>query len=158
MVLTHPPFSIAALAVAPLLTFPLLPSFSPFLAPGRCFRTWVVTIYQFFYLSFSLRYCAPTSIPLPSNFRKLNGMALTCTVLLQRNTHLFPLLQLSLPLWHFMQPNLSFLLAAPNAILKPGGLLRWKVHLVKNARLSLPLTEVMKIARLTSSFLDAPRQ
>ena len=47
-----------------------------------------------------------------------------------------------------MRPNLPFLLAASNAILKPGGLLRWKKQLVKNARLSLPLTEVMKITRL----------
>ena len=36
--------------------------------------------------------------------------------------------------------------------------MRWKVRLVKDARLSLPLTEVMKIARLTSPLLDAPRQ
>ena len=43
-----------------------------------------------------------------------------------------------------MRPNLPFLSAASNAILKPGGLLRWKVRLVKDARLSLPLTEVMK--------------
>ena len=57
-----------------------------------------------------------------------------------------------------MQPNLPFLSAASNALLKPGGPLRWKVRLVKDARLLLPLTEVMKIARLTSSFLDAPRQ
>ena len=46
----------------------------------------------------------PTSVPLPSIFRKLTGMALpltlTLTVLLQRNTRLFlfPLLLLSLPL------------------------------------------------------------
>ena len=33
-----------------------------------------------------------------------------------------------------------------------------KKQLVKDARLSLPLTEVMKIARLTSPLLDAPRQ
>ena len=32
------------------------------------------------------------------------------------------------------------------------------MRLVKDARLLLPLTEVMKIARLTSSLLDAPRQ
>ena len=32
------------------------------------------------------------------------------------------------------------------------------MRLVKDARLSLPLTEVMKIARLTSPLLDAPRQ
>ena len=57
-----------------------------------------------------------------------------------------------------MRPNLPFLSAASNALLKPGGLLRWKKRLVKDARLSLPLTEVMKIARLTSLLLDAPRQ
>ena len=32
------------------------------------------------------------------------------------------------------------------------------MRLVKDARLSLTLTEVMKIARLTSPLLDAPRQ
>ena len=32
------------------------------------------------------------------------------------------------------------------------------MQLVKDARLSLPLTEVMKLARLTSPLLDAPRQ
>ena len=57
-----------------------------------------------------------------------------------------------------MQPNLSFLLTASNVFLKPVGLLRWKVRLVKEARLLLPLIEVMKIARLTSPLLDAPRQ
>ena len=57
-----------------------------------------------------------------------------------------------------MRPNLPFLLAASNTLLKPGGLLRWKKRLVKDARLLLPLTEVMKIARLTSPLLDAPRQ
>ena len=43
-----------------------------------------------------------------------------------------------------MWPNLSFLSAASNALLKSSGLLRWKKRLVKDARLSLPLTEVMK--------------
>ena len=57
-----------------------------------------------------------------------------------------------------MRPNLPFFSAASNAILKPGGLPKWKKRLVKDARLSLPLTEVMKIARLTSPLLDAPRQ
>ena len=57
-----------------------------------------------------------------------------------------------------MRPNFSFLSTASNALLKPGGLLKWKVRLVKDARLSLPLTEVMKIARLTSLLLDVPRQ
>ena len=54
----------------------------------------------------SLRSFVPTSAPLPSIFRKLAEMALpptlTLTVLLQRNTRLFlfPLLLLSLPIWH----------------------------------------------------------
>ena len=106
MTLTHPPFYIAPLAVASLLISSLLPPLLPFLVPGRCFRTWVLTIYQFFCLSLSLRSITPTSVPLPSIFRKLAGMALpptwTLTVLQQRNTHLFlfPLLLLSLPLWH----------------------------------------------------------
>ena len=45
---------------------------------------------------------APTSVPLPSIFRKLVGMTLTFTVHLQRNTRLFlfPLLLLFLSLWH----------------------------------------------------------
>ena len=104
MTLTHPLFSIALLAVAPLLTSPFLPLLLPFLASGRCFRTWVLTTYQFYCLSLSLRSFAPTSAPLPSIFRKLAGMALpltlTLTVLQQRNTRLFlfPLLLLSLPL------------------------------------------------------------
>ena len=95
MTLKHPPFSIA-----PLLTSPLLLLLLHFLAPGRCFRTWVLTTYQFFYPSLSLRSFVPTSVPLPSIFRKLAGIALpltlTLTVLLQKNTRLFlfPLLLL----------------------------------------------------------------
>ena len=162
MALTHPPFSIAPLAIAPLLTFPLLSLLWPFPAPGRCFRTWVLTTYRFFYPFLSLRPIVQTSVPLPSIFRKLAGLTLlfnlTLTVFLQRNTRLFPLLLLFLPLWHSMRPNLPFLSAASNAILKPGGLLRWNKRLVKDARLSLPLTEVTKIARVTSPLLDAPRQ
>ena len=57
-----------------------------------------------------------------------------------------------------MRPNLPILSATSNPLLKPGGLLRWKKRLVKDARLSLPLTEVMKIARLTSLRLDVPHQ
>ena len=57
-----------------------------------------------------------------------------------------------------MQLNLPFLSTTLNALLKPGGLLKWKQRLVKDARLSLPLTEVMKTDRLTSPLLDAPRQ
>ena len=54
--------------------------------------------------------------------------------LLQRNTRLFllPLQLLSLPLWHRMRPNLSFLSAASNVLLKPCGLLRWNKRLVKD--------------------------
>ena len=104
MTLTHPPFSIAPLAVDPLLPSPLLLLLLPFLAPGRCFRTWVLTIYQFFYLFLSLRSFAPTNVSLPSIFRKLAGMTLpptlTLTILQQRNIRLFPLLLLSLLLWH----------------------------------------------------------
>ena len=102
MNLTHPPFSIAPLAVAPLLTSPLPPLLWPFLALWRCYRTWVLTIYQFFYLSISLRSFAPTSARLPSIVRKLAGMALplilTLTVPQQRNTclFLFPVLLLFL--------------------------------------------------------------
>ena len=88
MILTHPPFSIA-----PPLTSPLLPRLSLSLTPGRCFRTWVLTTYQFFYLSLSPRSFAPTSVPLPSTIRKLAGITLpstlTPTILLQRNTRLF---------------------------------------------------------------------
>ena len=65
MTLTHSPFSIAPLAVAPLLTSPLLPPLLPFLAPGRCFRTWVWTTYQFF----SPAYC-PNERPPSFNFQK----------------------------------------------------------------------------------------
>ena len=57
-----------------------------------------------------------------------------------------------------MRPNLPFLSAASNALLKPGDLLRWNKRLVKNAGLSLLLTKVMKIARLTSPLLDVPRR
>ena len=102
MTLTHPPFSIAPLAVTCLLTSPLPPILLLFLALGRCFRTLVLTIYQFFYLSLSLQSFILTSAPFPSIFRKLAGMGLpptlTLTVLQQRNTRLFSLLLLSLPL------------------------------------------------------------
>ena len=64
MTLTHPLFSIAPLAVAPLLTSPLVPLLLPFLVPGRCFRTRVLITFQFFYLSLSFWSIAPTSIPL----------------------------------------------------------------------------------------------
>ena len=80
MTLSHPPFSIASLAVAPLLTSPLLPPLLPLLAPGRCFKTWVLTTYQFFYSSLYLLSFAPTSVSLPSLFRKLAGMTSSPTL------------------------------------------------------------------------------
>ena len=64
-------FYIAALAVAPSLIFPLLPLLLPCIAHGRCYRTWVLTTYRFFYLSLSLRSFAPTNVLLPSIFRKI---------------------------------------------------------------------------------------
>ena len=48
MTLTYLLFSIALLAIAPSLTSALFPPFSPSLAPGRCFRTWALIIYQFY--------------------------------------------------------------------------------------------------------------
>ena len=91
--LTYLLFSISPLSVAPPPTYPLLPPLSPFFAHGRCFRTWVLITYQFFYLSFSLQPFAPTIVSLPSIFRILAGvtllLTLTLTVLLQRNTRLF---------------------------------------------------------------------
>ena len=69
MTLTHPRFSIAPLAVAPLLTSPFLVLLLPFLAPGRCYRTLVLTIYQFFYLSLSPIY-RPNEHSPSFNFQK----------------------------------------------------------------------------------------
>ena len=56
---THPPFSIAPLAVAPPLTSPLLPLRLSFTALGWCYRTWVLTTYQYFYPSLSLSGLSP---------------------------------------------------------------------------------------------------
>ena len=53
-----------------LTTFPLLPPLWSFLAYGRCFRTWVLITYQFFYLSLSLRSSTTTSVPPSFNFQK----------------------------------------------------------------------------------------
>ena len=77
MTLTHPLFSIA-----PLLTSPLLLLLLPFLAHGRCFRTWVPTTYQFFYqihLSLSQMFC-PIERPPSFNFQKArwDGFASHC--------------------------------------------------------------------------------
>ena len=67
-------FPVTSLAVAtPLVTSLLLP-LSPSLALGKCFRTWVLITYQFYWLSLFLCYSAPTKVTLPSIFRKLVGM------------------------------------------------------------------------------------
>ena len=63
------PLAVAPLLVAPLLTSPLLPLFLPFLGLGRCFRTWVLTIYQFFYPSLSPVF-RPNKRPPSLNFQK----------------------------------------------------------------------------------------
>ena len=89
MTLIHPLFSIT-----PLLTFHLLPHLLPFLAPGRCFRTWVLTTLPIL-LSVPLSpVFRPNERP-PSIFQKLAGMTLTLTVLQQRNTRLFTSLALN---------------------------------------------------------------
>ena len=88
--------------ITPPLTSTLLPPLSLSLARGRCFRTWVLITYRFFYLSLSPRSFAATNVPLHSIFRKLAGVTLpiilTLIVLLQRKTRifLFSLLLLSL--------------------------------------------------------------
>ena len=111
---------------------PLLSLLLPSHAPGRCFRTLALITYQFYKLCLFLRSFAPTNAPLYSIFRKLVGMTLPFTlilsVLLQRkiSLFLFPLLLLSLLLWHCKRPNFLFLSAGSNANLKTGGLLKWK--------------------------------
>ena len=77
-------------------------------------------------------------------------------MLLQRNTRLFPLLLLSTSVT-LNAAKFSFLSSTSNSNLKPGGPLKWKKRLVKDARLSLPLTEVVKIVSLTSPLPDMPR-
>ena len=79
MTLTQPPFYIAPLAVAPPLTSPLLPPLLYFLAPGRCFRTWVLITYQFLYLSLSLRGLSPQQT---SPFLQISESSLECLCLL----------------------------------------------------------------------------
>ena len=163
MTLTHPPFSIAPLAVAPLLTSSSLSLLVPFPAPGRCFRTWVLTAYLFFYPPLSLRPIAPTTAP-SFNFQKarwdgfVSYFDFYChsaeeysSLSLSSAAALFTSLALnaaksSIPFGRIKHPS------------KTWWSLRWEVPLVKDARLSLPLTEVMKIARLTSPLLDVPRQ
>ena len=98
MTLTHLPFSITSLAVAPLL---------PFLCSWELLQNLSSDHQPIFYPPHSLRSFAPMRLLLPSIFRKLAGMTLpptlTPTVFLQRNTRLFLfplLLLLSFPFWH----------------------------------------------------------
>ena len=140
-----------------ILTFLLLPPLLPFPAPGRCFRTWVLITYQLFYLSPFLRSIAPTSVTLPSIFRKLAGMTLP----LYFDSHCpsaGEYSSFSLSSAAALFTSLALNSATSNALPKPGGLLRWKERLVKDARLSLLFTEVMKIARLTSLLLGLSSQ
>ena len=153
MTLTHSRFYIA-----PPLTFPLLSRLLPFLAPGRCFRTWVLITYQFFYLSLSPVF-PPNERPPSFNFQKArwDGFDSHCSSAEKYS---------SLSLTSAALFTSLILNAAKSSIpfgrikrhLKPGGLLRWKKRLVKDTKLSLPLTKVMKIDRLTSPLLNAPRQ
>ena len=104
MTLIYHLLSNALLGVATPLTSLFLPPLLPSFAPGRCFRTWVLIINQFYLPSLFLQ---STNVAHPSIFKKLVEMTLpvtlTFTVLLQRNTRLFLfplLLLLFLLLWH----------------------------------------------------------
>ena len=139
------------------------PLYLPYLAPGRSYRTWVLTIYQFFYLSISLSGLSPQRASL-FNFQKARWDDFASYF----DSHCFSAEEYSsLSLSFAAALFISLALNAAKSFLpfgrikrppKPGGLLRWKVRLVKDARLSLALTEVMKISRLTSPLLDVPRQ
>ena len=74
----------------------------------------------------------------------------TLTVVLQRNTRLFlfPLLLLSSLTLNAAKSSIPF--ERVKRPPKPGGPLKWKKRLEKDLRLSLPLTEAMKIVRLSS--------
>ena len=103
----------------------------------------------------------PNERTLPSTFRKLAEMTLpitlTLTVLLQRNIlvsfSFFCCCSLYFPgtecgqIFHSFRPHQTQSLSLV-------GPLKRKKRLVKDVRLSLQLTEVMKIARLTSPLLD----
>ena len=164
MILTHPPFSIAPLAVAPLLTSRLPRLLLPFLVPGRCYRTWVPTIYQILLsvpLSPAFR---PNECPPSFNFHKARWDGFASYF----DSHCpsaeeYSSLSLSSAAALFTSPALN---AAKSSI--PFGRIKrppkaWSTAEVEQAvskrlRLSLPLTEVMKTARLTSLLLDTPRQ
>ena len=156
MTLTYLSFSIAHRAIAFPLTSSLLPPVLSSLAPRRCFKSWVLITYQFYLPSIFLWSFTSTNAPLSFNFQKAcwddfayyydsdrPSAEEYSSLSLSSAAALFTSLTLK-------RPNLPFLSAPSNANLKPDGPLRWKMQSVKDARLSLPLTEVMKIARLTS--------
>ena len=104
IILSPPPLSKISLAVASLLTSPLLHLLWFSLTSGRCFRTWTLITNQFYQLPLFLCSSAPTHVSLPAVVSNFVGMTLpftlTLTVLLKVNSRLFPLLLLSLLLWH----------------------------------------------------------
>ena len=166
MTLTHLPFYTAPLAVTPLLTYPLLPLLLLFTAPGRCYRTWVLITYQFFYPSLSLSpFYRPNKRPPSFNFQKAcwDGFASYFDSHCPSAEEYSSLFLSSAAAALFTSLALN---AAKSSI--PFGRIKrhskawWaaevKMRLVKDARLSLPLTEVMKIAGLTSPLLETPRQ
>ena len=99
---TYSPFYIVPLAVTPPLTSPFLPSLSALSCFWEVLHNLDSDHLPILLPALSLWSFDPTSVPLLSIFRKLAGMTLpptlTLTVLLQKNTRLFPLLLLSLPL------------------------------------------------------------
>ena len=99
MTLTHPPFSIAPLAVTTPLTSFLLP---PLLLPGNASGPGFSPPTNSSICPSLFGLYPQTSVPLSSTFRKLAGMTLPPTVRPYRNTRLFlfPLLLLSSLLWH----------------------------------------------------------
>ena len=160
MTLTHPPFYIASLAV----TIPFDISFAPTSLVLSC--SWEMLqnpgsdhlpILLFVPLSLVYR---PNERPPSFNFQKACWDEFSPYF----NSHCpsaeeYPSLSLSSAAALFTSLALNAAKSSiPFGCIKPDDLLRWKERLVKDARLSLPPTEVMKIARLTSPLLDAPRQ
>ena len=93
MTLTYLLFFMTPLAVAPTLTSPLLFSLSPYLAPGRCFRTCVLITTNSTNRPSSSGLSPQRTSPFfefsESSSRWLCFFPLTLTVLPQRNTRLF---------------------------------------------------------------------
>ena len=158
MTLTYPPLSITPLAVALPLTFPLLPplALSCFLKVLQDLDSGHLPIFVFVPLSLVICFnkCPPSF-----NFQKARwGNFVSYFDSHCHSAEEYSSFSLSSAVAFFTSLALnaakfSVLSAASNAILKSFGLLRQKVWLVKDARLLLSLTEVMKITRLTSPLL-----